>query len=399
MAQSLSKKFDRFLVQNSDLIEQYESQVSGLPTETFKDDIISAYKDVQKKNKGLDFNTLLSDSFAQAIIKEAPVADVIRETGQWVEKEGRPQNSLQTYFKEINSIYEANGNNYNLEYCEENRDKLISLNTKSVISIAKRYQGLGLSLPELISAGNLGLCVAWDKFDPSRARLKEDILEIVDGLPDEFTGEDLMKAVSPFLKYGDIQKKIDARFPKDARVTRHEARRWVQANIFSAKFSSIGTMWCRAFILIEIDNYSRIVKKPKSEIYKDREKYGAYKKEITLDIDAPINGDSGTVFGDLLPVGEEDHSDLETMDAYTEFREGLSKLLDGVKSRDRAIFLKKFGIGLPRPMLPKELAESEGLSVARISQILLAVLNQMRQNAVKFGIDQSSLFEAIKHFD
>ena len=398
MAQSLPKKFDRFLSQNSDLVEQYETAVSGLPTETLKDEIISIYKELQKKARGLDFNTLLTDSLTQAIIKECPVTDVMRDMAARSE-EMSSKNSLQTYFKEINDIYEANGNNYNLEYCEENRDKLIALNTKSVISIAKRYQGLGLSLPELISAGNLGLCVAWEKYDPSRARLKENILELVEKMPDEFTGKDFCETVEPFLKYGDVQKKILERFPLDQKVTRHEARRWVQANIFSAKFSSICCMWARAFILIEIDNYSRIVKKPKSEIYKDREKYGAYKKEITFDIDAPINGENGTVFGDLLPVDEEDRSDLETLDSYSTFREGLMKLLDGVKARDRSIFLKKFGIGMPRPMLPKELAEQEGLSVARISQILLNCLDKMQQNAVKYNIDQAVMFDSIRSFN
>ena len=33
----------------------------------------------------------------------------------------------------------------------KNRNKLIEMNLKAVISIAKRYQGLGLTLQELIS--------------------------------------------------------------------------------------------------------------------------------------------------------------------------------------------------------------------------------------------------------
>ena len=65
--------------------------------------------------------------------------------------------STQQYFKDINDVYERHGNDYDIEYCPENRDKLIEMNLKSVVSIAKKYQGLGLSLNELISAGNLGL--------------------------------------------------------------------------------------------------------------------------------------------------------------------------------------------------------------------------------------------------
>lgn len=397
MAQNLSKKFDHFLSQNSDLIDQYEILLESTPVEYLKEEIISTYKDIQKKLKNnIDFNSLLINSFTQAIIKECPVMDLIKDIAL-SQEEVQDKNSLQTYFKEINNIYNQNGNDYNIEYCEENRDKLISLNTKTVISIAKKYQGLGLSLPELISAGNLGLVVAWDKFDPSRARLKEDIMDLVENMPESFSGKELINVINPFLKYGDIQKKFLSKFSENEIFSKHEAKRWIQLNIFSAKFSSIATMWIRAYILIEIDNYSRIVKKPKSEIYKDREKYGAYKKEITLDIDAPINGDEGAVFGDLISA-DNSISDIETLDAYSTFRDGLMKLLDGVKSRDRSIFLKKFGIGMPRPMLPKEIADQEGLSIARISQIFQSVIEQMQKNAIKYNIDPTILFDVVKQF-
>jgi len=45
------------------------------------------------------------------------------------------------------------------------REKLVSSNLRFVINIAKRYQGLGLSLEDLISEGNTGLLTAVDRFD------------------------------------------------------------------------------------------------------------------------------------------------------------------------------------------------------------------------------------------
>ena len=48
------------------------------------------------------------------------------------------------------------------------RDKLISSNLKFVASIAKQYQGRGLSYADLIAEGNIGLIKAIDKFDGER---------------------------------------------------------------------------------------------------------------------------------------------------------------------------------------------------------------------------------------
>jgi DNA-directed RNA polymerase sigma subunit (sigma70/sigma32) len=100
--------------------------------------------------------------------------------------------------------------------------------------------------------------------------------------------------------------------------------------------------------------------------------------------------------GDLIYLEDETKNDLDIGESYDIFKEGLNKLLTDVKARDRSIFLKKFGIGLPRPMLPKEIADQEGLSIARVSQIFQSVIEQMQVNQVKYNIDPIALFEVVK---
>lgn len=51
---------------------------------------------------------------------------------------------------------------------ENARTDLIVANTRLVVSVAKGYQGRGLSLADLIQEGNLGLMKAVDRFDPER---------------------------------------------------------------------------------------------------------------------------------------------------------------------------------------------------------------------------------------
>lgn len=396
MTNKYETNFNDFLSNYSELVNEYECLESIVPLEYCYDDVAEAYINLLKINKNLKFEQVLQDALNYAIQTNTNVIEgfSLVKSELWADQQNF--NSTQQYFREINDIYNRHNNDYDIEYCPENREKLIEMNLKTVISIAKKYQGLGLTLNELISAGNLGLVIAWDKFDPNRSELKDNILKKAEALDDKFTYEELYEAVNEYMEYGDIKKKFQEKFTPNHNYEKKELLKWINANVYNAKFNSIATMWIRAYILIEIDNNSRVVKKPKTEIYKDKEKFGAYKKEMTMDIDAPISDSSDANFGDLLYLEDDTQTDMDISEAYDIFKSNLGLLLDGVKTRDRTIFLKKFGIGLPRPMLPKEIADQEGLSIARVSQIFQSVMDQMKLNQIKYDIDPDVLFDAVK---
>lgn len=392
----LQTKFQKFIENNPELVAEYDSLGLNAPLEYSFEEIEIAYRNLKSIDKMADFSYTMKSALQDAIKYEQNIVDSI--ISMTTSAADSTQNSIQQYFKEVGKIYEKHNNDYNIEFCPENRDKLIEMNLKTVISIAKRYQGLGLSLQELISAGNYGLVIAFDKFDPNRSKLKDNVIECINTLPDKFDFDKLYSVVNKYFTYGDIKKKFLDKFKQNIIYTKSEVLKWVNANIFNAKFNSIATMWIRAYILIEIDKYSRIVKKPKSDIYKDKIENGSYKKEVTIDIDAPIYAESDNTVGDVLLIENNDDTDFEVSEATMIFKDGLKKLLTGVKPRDRSIFLKRFGIGLPRPMLPKEIADQEGLSKARISQIFQTVIEQIQANSVKYNVDSDALFEAIRKF-
>lgn len=394
-ANGLESKFQNLIDSNLELVSAYNDIETNTPLEYTFDDVIDIYNVYKNINKGADFAYTIQTALSNAVKYEQNIVDTIAAMISESEEFGdKPSNSIQQYFKEVGDIYSKHNNDFNIEFCEENRDKLIEMNLKAVISIAKRYQGLGLTLQELISAGNYGLVIAYDKFDPNRSKLKDNVIACIEPLNDEFSFEELNDAVKQYFTYGDVKKKFMDKFSPSKRYTKKEVITWVNRNILNAKFNSIATMWIRAYILIEINNYSRIVKKPKSDIYKDKLETGTFKKEVTLDIDAPA--DSTRANSDILLIEDDTKSDLDVAEAYMIFKNGLNKLLDGVKPRDRSIFLKKFGIGLPRPMLPKEIADQEGLSKARVSQIFQSVIEQIQLNSVKHNIDSDQLFAAIR---
>ena len=306
--------------------------------------------------------------------------------------QGSEKTNIQRYFNDVGTIYERNNNDYDIEFIPANRDKLIEMNLKCVIKIAKRYLGNGLCLEDLISAGNEGLCKAYEKYNPDRSKFRADLIKEINEMEGDVPILWIQDRIAPACEYGTPLQRYKKAFTGEKAKSHYNKqwlKKWVEKNINTASFNSVAMMWVSAFIRQEITSNSRMVRKPAAEIKK--EQAGQSPKEYLIDIDQPISDDGNTTFMDTLWLPDDSETDFEIDDRHEYLHDVISKLFVGVKLRDRRIVMKRFGLGYIRPMQPKEISETENVSVARISQIINIALDKMKENAEMLGINKEVL--------
>lgn len=372
---------DSFIEEYGDLIDEYNTETGTV----LEDELSDAFRNVQIKRPKISPSSFFRE--VKVVLRnmqgQYDDLDIPSFVQNVLSGDSKNQSLLQSYFDDVKYVYE-NLPDEELEFTEANREAILNSNLKMVISTAKRYRNRGLSLEDLIGAGNVGLCVAWDRYKPERNTLRSRILEELEESPDELSREYIITLLSPLVKYGDIKEKFEKSFKIQRVYTKAEVLKWVKINVKKAKFSSVAALWIRAYILQELNSNSRIVKKPKSEIDKDLELTGSYIKESVVSLDPLIDDDESK--NNIIPKVhvssvDDTEANIDEHEDMISFKIELNKLLEGVNNRDRRILFKSFGIGLPRSMEPREIADSEDLSVARVSQIIQDCITKMKKNA------------------
>jgi DNA-directed RNA polymerase sigma subunit (sigma70/sigma32) len=94
------------------------------------------------------------------IDEDGETGEIADATGQYLNNIG-PRPLLSSEEEQHLSMQIKAGN-------EQARQQFVEANLKLVVSVAKRYQGRGLALEDLIQEGNLGLLRAVEKFDSTR---------------------------------------------------------------------------------------------------------------------------------------------------------------------------------------------------------------------------------------
>ena len=279
-------------------------------------------------------------------------------------------NIIDIYFNEVKREYILHPQNEseNLEFCDENKDIFIKNNLKLVIECAKRYQGLGVPFEDLIQAGNIGLLTAFEKFDTDRANLRFSIINSVKNSNNtSFTFEEASEIVKDNFNYTKLLEQTLSTIPKEGFNSKQEFINWANENIKKATFSSISFAWIRAYIITELNKYSKIIRGIKSE--EEDSKISI----IRLDSINPYTEDNyndnelSEVSYDDFVCNDESIENIEKQQFYKGILDNAFNKMNGLTRR---VIKKRFGIDYPFSMSMQEISDGEGININQVKYII-----------------------------
>ena len=222
-------------------------------------------------------------------------------------------------------------------------EKLTRANLRFVVSVAKQYQNQGLSLPDLINEGNLGLIKAAEKFDETRG----------------------FKFISYAVWW--IRQSILQALAEQSRIVRLPLNQVGSLNKINKALSKFEQENERQPSNEEL---SEMIDVPKDKISDTLRVSGRH-----VSVDAPfVEGEDNSLL-DVLPNDDSPMADkgLVNESLNTEIERALSTLTD----REREIVKSFFGIGC-QEMTLEEIGERFGLTRERVRQIKEKAIRRLK---------------------
>ena len=226
-------------------------------------------------------------------------------------------------------------------------EKLTKANLRFVVSVAKQYQNQGLTLPDLINEGNLGLIKAAKRFDETRG--------------------------FKFIAYAVwwIRQSILQALAEQSRIVRLPLN----------KIGSINKI-NKMYAFLEQENErppspEEIAKKLDMTVNDVKESMKNSGRHVSMD--APlIEGEDSNLY-DVLNSGESPNPDRQLL--HESLRIEINRALETLTPREADVVKLYFGLGEHQPMTLEEIGETFDLTRERVRQIKEKAIRRLKHTS------------------
>jgi RNA polymerase primary sigma factor len=224
-------------------------------------------------------------------------------------------------------------------------NQLIKANLRFVVSVAKQYQGKGLSLPDLINEGNVGLIKAAERFDDTRG----------------------FKFISFAVWW--IRQSILQAIANNARMIRLPLNKVVLKNRITKTHALLEQELGRA------PSTDEVAERMNMSLEDLHQAMTMEDRHVSLDV--PFSEDEEGTLLDTL-----ENTNAEKTDSQLQHTESLkteiTRTMDTLTPRQKETLCYFFGIGVDRPLSLEDIGEKFSLTPERVRQIKDKALMKLR---------------------
>ncbi|WP_309608392.1 sigma-70 family RNA polymerase sigma factor [Flavobacterium sp.] len=226
-------------------------------------------------------------------------------------------------------------------------EKLTKANLRFVVSVAKQYQNQGLTLPDLINEGNLGLIKAAQRFDETRG----------------------FKFISYAVWW--IRQSILQALAEQSRIVRLPLNKIGSINKINKMYALLEQSNERPPSAEEIAKELDMTVNDVKESMKNSGRH--------LSMDAPlVEGEDSNLY-DVLRSGESPNPDRELI--IESLRTEIERSLETLTPREADVVRLYFGLGDQHPMTLEEIGETFDLTRERVRQIKEKAIRRLKHTS------------------
>jgi len=226
-------------------------------------------------------------------------------------------------------------------------EKLTKANLRFVVSVAKQYQNQGLTLPDLINEGNLGLIKAAQRFDETRG----------------------FKFISYAVWW--IRQSILQALAEQSRIVRLPLNKIGSINKINKTFAFLEQSHERPPSAEEIAKELDMTINDVKESMKNSGRH--------VSMDAPlVEGEDSNLY-DVLRSGESPNPDRDLL--HESLRTEIERALETLTPREADVIRLYFGLASQHPMTLEEIGETFDLTRERVRQIKEKAIRRLKHTS------------------